>query len=90
MIPTLTRIAGPNATLISHGDRPWESATFKGMRYTASFLFTSQDEADSFIERLPDYPFDLPGCLVCDAKATKIVASHMHIVVACEVLVLEE
>ena len=89
-------LAGAEAELVSHGERPWASATFSGARHTIALTFHGTDgvaAAEHFIEALPDHEFAIPGQLVADAAIREVKLDMLHaprFEVEAELLLLEE
>jgi len=75
MLNALLRLAGRQAELVSHGERPWASATFSGSRHTVVLTFAgagAQAAGEAFIAALPEHEFTLPGQLVADATVAAV------------------
>ena len=62
--------AGPHATLLSHDETPWQSATFSGSRHVFQIAWQrASNTTDAAV--LPFWPpedFDIPGKLVADIE----------------------
>jgi hypothetical protein len=96
LLEAVLMLAGKEAELVCHAERPWASATFSGTRHSFTLSFTGADAvaaAEEFIAILPDHEFTLPGRLVADAGVNE-VTHKMHpqpsMVVEADVLLLDE
>lgn len=96
LLDAVMRLAGPEAELLSHAERPWASATFSGTRHTITLTFAGVDgiaAGESFIAILPDHDFTLPGQLVADAgisEVTQVTQPQPLMVVEADLLLLSE
>lgn len=92
LLEAVLLLAGKEAELISHAERPWASATFSGTRHTFTLSFTGADAAaagEEFIATLPDHEFLLPGRLVADAGVNEVTqTTHPRPVLVVEADVL--
>lgn len=62
-------LAGSDALIIGHLDRPWQTSTFSGRKHVFTLDFAGNDAAvqgEAFIKKLPDHKFDFRGQLVGD------------------------
>jgi len=64
-------LAGVNATLVSHAERNWQSATFHGSRHAMTISFEDNDSRARFAAALPDHQFHVRGYLVADANVAE-------------------
>lgn len=96
LLDALLTLAGGQAELVSHAERPWASATFSGSRHDVTLSFSGHetfDAAEQFIEALPEHEFSIPGQLVADAG---VVEAHMTMLpeakftVSVEILLLDD
>lgn len=88
LLDAVMRLAGEHGELISHGERPWASATFHGTRHTITLLFNGKDGAaagDEFIAALPEHEFTIRGQLVADAAVSEVT----HVTLPTERMVVE-
>ena len=62
--------AGPHATLISHFEKPWHSATFKGSQHVFQIAWQRSAEADdaAILPFWPPEDFEIPGKIVADIE----------------------
>lgn len=96
LLNAVLRLAGHQAALVSHGERPWASATFAGSRHSVVLTFSgagAQAAGEAFIAALPEHEFTLPGQLVADA--TVVAVDHAMLpapvlTVEAELLLLED
>jgi hypothetical protein len=96
LLAELMAMAGGQAELLRHCERPWSSVTFSGARHEVTLQFNGTEAvaaAEHWIEALPEHEFTLPRCLVADAAVVR-VDHAMHPVpqlrVEVELLVLDE
>lgn len=96
LLNAVLRLAGPEATLLRHGESPWASVTFSGSRHALALAFAGPDgidAAETFIAALPDHEFAIPGQLVADAAVTAVDHALLPapaMTVEIELLLLEE
>lgn len=96
LLDAVMRLAGEHGELISHGERPWASATFHGTRHTITLLFNGKDgaaAAEEFTATLPDHEFTIRGQLVADAaisEVTHVQLPEQRVVVEAELLLLAD
>jgi len=96
LLDAIMRLAGGHGELISHGERPWASATFHGTRHTITLLFNDKEAAtaaDEFIAALPEHEFTIGGQLVADAvvsEVTHVTTPVERVVVEVELLLLAD
>jgi hypothetical protein len=96
LLSAVTSLAGPQAAVVRHAERPWASVTFAGARHTIVLRFTGQtgiDAAETFIAALPEHEFDLPGRIVADAAVVAVdqmTLPEPQATVEVELLLLED
>lgn len=96
LLNAVLRVAGRQAEMVSHGERPWASATFSGSRHSIVLTFTgagAQAAGEAFIAALPEHEFTLPGQLVADASVVAVdhtLLPEPVLMVEAELLLLEE
>ncbi|CDO38465.1 conserved hypothetical protein [Novosphingobium sp. KN65.2] len=96
LLSDVLTLAGPQAELLRHGERPWSSATFSGSRHSIALSFTGEravDAGEALIASLPDHEFAIPGHLVADATITGVDHENgpePRMTVEAELLLLEE
>ena len=96
LLNAVLRLAGRQAELVSHGERPWASATFSGSRHSVVLTFTgagAQTAGEAFIASLPEHEFTLPGQLVADATVVSVDHAMLPepvLTVEAELLLLED
>ena len=76
LLQAVLRLAGPQADLICHAERPWASITFEGTRHSFTLQFVGAEgaaAADAFIAALPDHEFTVRGQMVADAAVSEVV-----------------
>ena len=89
-------LAGSQAELIRHAEKPWASVTFSGARHTLVIAFdgvAAMDAADNFIAALPDHEFTISGRLVADATIASVDQRRLpspRTLIEAELLVLDE
>lgn len=96
LLKALAELAGDEAELLRHAERPWASVTFAGSRHTIALSFRGARAiaaGEAFVAALPGHEFALPGQLV--AEATVVAAEHAllpepALTVEVELLLLEE
>lgn len=90
------QLAGTDAELLSHTERPWASVTFSGSRHTISLAFSGDaapEAADDFIAALPEHEFTIPRQIVADAAITavdQVALPEPKVTVEAELLLLED
>ena len=95
LLDEVLRLAGPDAELLSHAERPWASATFSGVRHTITLAFTGRaiDQGEDFATALPEHEFAIPGHLVADAAITGMIQQTTpcpRLTLEVQLLLLEE
>jgi hypothetical protein len=96
LLNAVLALAGNGAELVSHGERPWASATFAGTRHSVALAFQGNDgaaAADAFIAALPDHEFTMRGKLVADATIILVEQVYLptpSVTVEAELLVLDD
>ena len=96
LLQAVMRLAGPDAELVSHSEKPWASVTFSGTRHTITLTYsgiTGIIAANALIETLPDHEFAIPQQLVADAAIISVVHDLLpaeKITIEAEFLLLEE
>ncbi|MFM6930993.1 MAG: hypothetical protein ACKOUT_01970 [Novosphingobium sp.] len=96
LLDSLLALAGGQAELLSHAERPWASATFSGTRHTAALSFTggeAVEAAEHLIAALPDHEFHIPGQLVADAAVVEARLDMLPVptfVIEVELLLLDD
>ncbi|KUR80773.1 hypothetical protein [Novosphingobium sp. FSW06-99] len=72
--------AGPHATLISHDERPWMTATLSGARHDFQIQWErSNDPAvtESILPFWPPADFEIPGMLIADIEVCGTVVDFV-------------
>jgi len=96
LLSAVLHLAGPQADLVRHTEKPWASVTFSGARHFITLTFSgiaASDAADNFIAALPDHEFTIPRQLVADATIASVdqqMLPHPRVSVVAELLLLEE
>jgi hypothetical protein len=96
LLGQVLHLAGGQAELLRHADRPWASATFCGTRHAIALTFAGEEAiaaGEEFIALLPDHEFDLPGEIVADAAISQVEHAHhpeARLTVEFELLLLED
>lgn len=96
LLAEVLRLAGDQAELLHHGERPWSSATFAGSRHILRLDFAGEaamDAAEKFIAALPEHEFTLPGRIVADAQVTSVEQMALpqpRMTVEAELLLLDD
>jgi len=100
LLRAVLRLAGPQAELLRHAERPWASITFSGTRHSIMLQFNGAQSVmagEAFIAALPEHEFHITGQLVADAAITSVVHDALagdppapRLVVEAELLLLEE
>jgi len=96
LLSAVLRLAGGQAELLRHVERPWASVTFTGTRHAVALAFTGDAAVaagEAFIAALPEHEFAIPGQLVADAAV--VSAGHEllprpRLSVEVDLLLLEE
>ncbi len=96
LVGAVLKLAGPDAQLLRHIERPWSSVTFSGTRHTIALAFTgnvAQAQGEAFIAALPEHEFAVPRQIVADA--TVVAVTHQlvpepRIEVEMELLLVED
>ena len=96
LLQAVMRLAGPDAELVSHAEKPWASVTFSGTRHVITLAFNGISgiiAANAYIEALPEHEFAIPRQLVADAAISEVVHDLLpseRITVEAEFLLLED
>lgn len=96
LLKALLDLAGGQAELLRHTERPWASATFSGARHTVTLAFSGDQAVEAgerFAEMLGEHEFTLPGQLVADAAVTSLDHNMLpgtKLTVEAELLLLED
>ena len=96
LLDAVMRLAGPQADLLRHAERPWASATFQGTRHTIALCFAGPEgiaAAEAFIDALPEHEFTISRQIVADATVSEveqIMLPQPHMTVEVDVLMLED
>lgn len=96
ILRAVLELAGREAVLVSHAERPWASVTFSGSRQTFVLRFhgwEACDGAEHLIAALPEHEFTLPGLLVADAmvlRTDQVLLPCPHMEVELEILLLDD
>ncbi len=96
VINAVLALAGEQAELIRHSERPWASVTFSGTRQSLQLLFAGTagaEAAERFIEALPEHEFAIPGKLVADAVIVAVTQETLpepQITLEAELLLLDD
>lgn len=100
LINALLDLAGPEASFLAHGERPWASATFSGSRHAVTLAFAGARgvlAGETFADSLPEHEFAIPRQIVADAGVTGMLhetsphdGGGERLVVDVELLLVEE
>ena len=96
VIRAVLDLAGVEAQLVRHAEKPWASVTFSGARHTIVLVFDGAEAieaADLFIAALPDHEFTISGRLVADATIHAVDQRTLpapRTIVEAELLVLDD
>ena len=96
LLDAVMRLAGPQADLLRHAERPWASVTFSGTRHTVALRFAGQSAVaagERFIDLLPEHEFTIRGQLVADATICAVSVELLPepvMLLEAELLLLEE
>ncbi len=96
LVRAVMQLAGGQAEILRHAERPWASVTFSGARHTLVLRFAGAEgcaAGEAFVAALADHEFTLRGQLVADAAVTAVVHDLLPepcMVVDAELLLLEE
>ena len=96
LLDAVMRLAGPQADLLRHAERPWASATFQGTRHTIAMRFTGPEglvAGEAFVDALPEHEFTISRQIVADAAVSEVeqvMLPHPHMMVEVDVLMLED
>jgi hypothetical protein len=96
LLSSVNRLAGGQAELLRHEERPWASVTFAGTRHTLALAFTWADAmaaGEAFIAALPEHEFAIPRQLVADATVSAVRHDMLPVpklTIECELLLLED
>jgi hypothetical protein len=96
LLAAVMELAGKQAELLRHTDRPWASVTFTGSRHSIALAFTGDEAAaqgELFIAALPEHEFTVARQIVADAAVTSVVhllVPEPRLTVEFELLLLEE
>lgn len=89
-------LAGPEAELLRHSERPWASATFAGTRHVIALQFSGDDgiaSAEAFMEALPEHEFALSRHVVIEAAIRSVeqeMIPEARLTLEAEFLLLED
>ena len=75
LLSEILKLAGGQAEVLRHQERPWASVTFSGSRHTVTLRFAGADGAEAgeaFIAALPEHEFTLADQLVADAAVVAV------------------
>jgi len=96
LLDAVMRLAGPQAELLRHAERPWASATFQGTRHTIAMVFEGIEGAaagEAFITALPEHEFTISRQIVADATVSEVdleMLPRQRLTVEVEMLLLED
>lgn len=96
LLSEVLKLAGPNAELVKHSERPWASVTFSGTRHAITVNFSGPDATsagEAFVTALPDHEFTIRGQLVADATIASVeqeLLPEPRMTVDAELLLLED
>ena len=96
LLDAVMRLAGPEADLLRHAERPWASATFQGTRHTIALCFSGTEGigvGEAFIAALPEHEFTISRQLVADAAISEVdheMQPQPHLTVEVDILWLED
>ncbi len=96
LLASVLELAGTQAGLLRHAERPWASATFTGSRHTLALVFAgdgAEEAAEQFIEAVGEHEFVIHGQLVADASIVavdQVVLPEPRICVELELLLLDD
>lgn len=96
LLTQVMKLAGPQAELLCHAERPWASATFSGTRHTIMLAFEGEsgmEAGDLYCERLPEHEFAISHQLVADAAVLEVTTDMLstpRLVVEAQFLLLED
>ncbi len=96
LLAAVTQLAGGEAELLRHVERPWASITFAGTRHTIALVFTGARgtaAGEAFIAALPEHEFAISRQLVADAAVVAVehaVLPEPRLTVEVELLLVED
>ena len=96
LLDAVMRLAGPQADLLRHAERPWASATFQGTRHTIAMCFAGpegQTAGEAFIDALPEHEFSIARQIVADAAVSEVdltLQPQPRLTVEVDMLLLED
>ena len=96
LLSQILKLAGDQAEIVRHAERPWSSVTFSGGRHTVVLTFTglsALEAGDDFIAALPEHEFTIPRQIVADATITAAdqqTIPEPKMTIEAEILLLEE
>lgn len=96
LLAAVIRLAGGEAELLRHVERPWASITFAGTRHTIALAFTgarAMAAGEAFITALPEHEFTISRQLVADAAVVAVehaVLPEPRLTVEVELLLVED
>lgn len=96
LLAAVMDLAGGQAELLRHSERPWASITFTGSRHNLTLAFTGPEVmaiGETFIAVLPEHEFNLPRQIVADAAVLSVehvLLPAPRLTVEIELLLLEE
>ena len=96
LLSTVMELAGKQAELLRHSERPWASATFAGSRHSIALAFAGSEavaNGELFIAALPEHEFKVPRQIVADAAVVSVaheLVPQPKMTVEIELLLVEE
>lgn len=87
---TNARAAGCEIELVADRYKPWNSATFDGLRLEFTFNAVVGDALDRWLEELPGVDFRTPGHLVADIATASVAWGNDVATVLINALTVEE
>lgn len=89
-ILTSARAAGCELVPVAERSKPWNTATFDGLRLEYTFNAVAGDALDRWLEQLPSVDFRTPGHLVADIATASVAWSTNVATVLINALTVEE
>lgn len=96
LLSAVMEMAGNQAELLRHSERPWASVTFSGSRHAMALAFTGSEAVaagEAFIAALPEHEFTVARQIVADAAVVSVehvLLPEPRMVAEIELLLLEE
>ncbi len=96
LLSAVTNLAGGQAELLRHVERPWASVTFSGTRHAIALAFTGAEAVaagERFIAALPEHEFTIPRQVVADAAVVSVehvTLPEPRLTVEVELLLVED